>query len=87
MAYERITITYEVVWKALMTGTDRYGLPCPITMDCVDCETEREAEQVLADAGYTRFTVENPRPFTGEVGWFEGSYRRGQIIRFLKEVK
>ena len=87
MAYERITITYEVIWKAITSANDQYGMVCPISFDSSDYETELEARKHLVDAGYVLYTAEDPYPYTGEVGWIDGPYRRGQIIRFLKEVK
>lgn len=76
MAYERITVTYDVVWEVAVseTGTE---LPPRYAYTLGKYETEGDAARALAEDGFTRH----------DWFWRKGSYLYGDIRRTLVEVK
>ncbi len=74
MAFE--TVICDVVYRASQTFTDSEGRPNGKNEVLGDFETRREAEQELADKGFTRT----------DFGW-RGNYVDGSVSRILFERK
>lgn len=73
MSFQRIIC--EVIFTAWRHELNGEGLPTGKIKPIGEYETKREAEQALADNGFTR----------KEWGW-NGNYEHGSVSRVLREI-
>lgn len=73
MAFQRVVC--EIIFKVYQQYTDGEGRPTGKGNLIGDYETQRDAEQALADNGFTRKSW----------GWV-GHYQVGSYVRVLKEI-
>lgn len=83
MAYERITVTYDVVWVVDVSQTGDETAP-RFAYRLGEFEDQGDAARALAEAGFTRES--GPYNPNG-LHWRQGGYLYGDIRRTLVEVK
>jgi len=73
----RVQVVCDVVWRATVQQLDGSGNNITSNETLGDFDTQRDADQCLADAGFTR------RTYGWERNW---AYQRASVTRVLIEL-